>query len=30
MDVNGGVVPIQWEKVDFSRKYLAFFVFNVT
>ena len=28
MEVNGGVVPIHREKVDSSRKYAAFLVFN--
>lgn len=30
MEVNGGGLPIQWEKVDSSHKYLAFLVFNAT
>ena len=30
MEVNGGGVPIQREKVDSSRKYMAFLVVNAT
>jgi hypothetical protein len=30
MEVNGGGVPIQREKADSSRKYVAFLVFNAT
>jgi hypothetical protein len=28
MEVNGGCVPIQWERTDSSRKYPAFLVLN--
>jgi len=28
MEVNGGGVPIQWEKVDSQRKYAALLVSN--
>lgn len=30
MEVNGGCLPIQWEKVDSSRKYVVSLVFNAT
>jgi hypothetical protein len=30
MEGNGGSVPTQWEKVDSSRKYVAFLLCNAT